>query len=224
MYDIFFISFGESNQEANWARLIEVHPNAKRLHGIKGIDKVHLACDTLSDTDWFWTVDGDNYLIKSLEWNTEFAYPDLFMFYAIDPLTEQKTKLGGVKLWRKGKIINRDMSKGDFCLNATKDKDSPDMAFSITRYNATAYEAWKTSFRHCVKLMSPIIDGRPLSRDRENYLDHWKNTRFIDNGRNNARWAHQGYLDAEEFISSASNVLSINDYDFLKKYFKEKHS
>ena len=61
--NIFFISFNESNQETNWARVLDLHPDAIRLHGIKGIDKVNLACNELCSTENFWTVDGDNWLL-----------------------------------------------------------------------------------------------------------------------------------------------------------------
>lgn len=227
-YDIFFISFNESNQERNWQRVLELHPGAMRMHGIKGIDRVHMACNQLATTDWFWTVDGDNWLLEKLEWTEYEDYVDLLMFHAIDPISTQWTKLGGVKLWRRDSFINTDMSKGDFCLNATKEKRSPLVVLSRTDYNATPYEAWKTAFRHCVKLLSSIISDRPLAANRNNYIEHWKNTKDKDTGTNNALWAYQGYLDAEVFVNACDNNLDklfmINDYTWMSRYFKELHN
>lgn len=226
-YDIFFISFNESNQERNWQRLRELHPTAMRLHGIKGIDRVHVACDQLATTDWFWTVDGDNWLLEKLEWLEHEDYVDMLMFHAIDPITAQWTKLGGVKLWRTGSMINKDMSKGDFCLNAVKEKRSPLIAPSRTDYNATPYEAWKTAFRHCVKLLSSIIGDRPLAAGKQMYIDHWAACGDLDNGTNNAKWAYRGYTDAQEYVSgcgsNADNLFKINDYTWLTTYFRTKY-
>jgi hypothetical protein len=223
-YDVFFISFNESNQEKNWQRVQELHPTAIRLHGIKGIDRVHLLCNNLSSTEWFWTVDGDNWLLGNLtHQELDKTEIDLFMYHALDPLTKKWTKLGGVKLWRKDSFINTDMSKGDFCLNAVKEKRSPLKVLSRTDYNASPYEAWKTSFRHCVKLMSTIIDDRPLAANKQQYLNDWKTCKDLDDGSNNATWAYNGYLDAKLFIENNEDLFKINDYEWLKSFFKNKY-
>jgi hypothetical protein len=222
--NIFFISFNESNQETNWQRVLELHPSAIRIHGVKGIDRVHLACNDLCDSDYFWTVDGDNWLLEELVWDIE-CPADLLLFNALDPISRMPTNLGGVKLWRKDSIINKDMSKGDFCLNATAKKMSLRKVFSQTNYNNTAYEAWKTAFRHCVKIMSPIFKSRPSLNYADAYLEQWKNCGNLDNGTNNASWAYQGYLDAVTYIQDDNNdIHNINNYTWLKNYFNEQHS
>lgn len=222
--NIFFISFNESNQETNWARVLDLHPDAIRLHGIKGIDKVHLACNDLCSTENFWTVDGDNWLLEELIWDVGVP-ADLLLFNALNPLNGLPTNLGGVKLWKKDSIINKDMSKGDFCLNATAKKMSLRKVFSRTDYNNTAYEAWKTAFRHCVKLLSSIFKSRPSLNYADEYLEQWKRCDTLDNGVNNARWAHQGYLDAVEYVEDTANdIHNINNYQWLKNYFNERYN
>jgi hypothetical protein len=222
--NIFFISFNESNQETNWGRMLELHPDAIRIHGVTGIDRVHLACNDLCNTEWFWTVDGDNWLLEELVWDVENP-ADLLMFNALDPITNLPTNLGGVKLWKKDSIINKDMSKGDFCLNATAKKMSLRKVFSRSDYNNTAYEAWKTSFRHCVKILSPIFKSRPGLTHADTYLEQWKNCEKLDNGVNNAVWAYRGYLDAVKYVEDVANdIHNINNYEWLKNYFNEQHS
>jgi hypothetical protein len=225
-HNIFFISFNESNQEKNWSRVLELHSDAIRLHGIKGISVVHLLANEISNTEYFWTVDGDNWLTKELVWNQDITV-DLLMFNALDPITDQPTNLGGVKLWKKNSIINKDMSKGDFCLNATATKSVVAESFSYTNYNVSPYDSWKTSFRHCVKLLSSIFRSRPNASNIEKYLDHWKSCQHLDNGKNYASWAYQGFLDAEEFVNECSNdhekLLSINDYYWLRNKFNIKY-
>jgi hypothetical protein len=222
--DVFFISFKESNSEINWQRAKELHPDAVRLHGIQGIDRVHLLCDELCKTEFFWTVDGDNWLSKPLVYN-EAIDTDLIMFKANDPLHKNLTLLGGVKLWRKGSIVNRDMSKGDFSLNATRRKIVVDKAYSDTIYNKTPYDAWKTAFRHCVKLMSVIFQSRPNAKNLDTYIEQWKSCKDIY--ELNANWAYQGYIDAKEYVELFDNNLEelykINNYEWLEKYFKDRH-
>lgn len=222
-FDIFFISFKENNCEENWNRLLSLHPNAMRLHGIKGIDRVHMACETLSKTSYFWTIDGDNWLVDFLTY--ENPNSDLLMFKAHDPLHHNLTLLGGAKLWRKGSIINKDMSKGDFSLNATKTKRVVERCYSETRYNSSPFDAWKTSFRHCVKLMSVIFRNRPNAKNIDTYLKQWEDCGSLTTL--NANWSYQGFLDAKEYVSFYDNDLDklnmINNYDWLETFFRGKH-
>lgn len=223
--NIFFISYNENNCEENWIRLLEFHPDAKRIHGITGINNAHIACNDLSSTDYFWTVDGDNWITKSLFLNTQLSN-DLYMFKSIDPIYETATLLGGVKLWRKNSIVNSSMNKGDFSLNATNNKIIVDETFSITRYNTSAYDAWKTSFRHCVKLNSQIFKSRPSAKNLDFYLEQWKNIKKFDNNNNNANWCYNGFCDALEYTQSTENFEDlnlINDYYWLQNYFKTKY-
>lgn len=226
-FDIFFISFNESNQEDNWHKLLTLHSDAIRLHGIKGIDKVHLLANDIADTEYFWTIDGDNWIIKELCWNTLIPV-DLLMFNALDPITNNQTNLGGVKLWRKDSIINKTMEKGDFCLNATTTKSVISEYFSYTNYNTSPFDAWKTSFRHCVKLLSTLFKSRPYASNIDRYISHWKECEHLDSGNNHASWAYNGYLDATEYVSiyddDHKNLLNINNYSWLKDYFYSKYT
>lgn len=224
--DVFFMSFRESNCEENWLRVKEFHPNAIRLHGIAGIDNVHMLCNQLAKTEFFWTVDGDNYLTHPLAFDYSAIFTDLVMFKSYDPLHDNTTLLGGLKLWRTNKFINKDMSKGDFTLNATKDKQIIEESLSETRYNASPFDAWKTAFRHCVKCMTVIFKSRPGAKNLDHYISQWRKCGEID--KLNAEWAYKGYLDAVEYSAKFDNNLDelykINDYDWLENFFKNKHA
>jgi hypothetical protein len=224
-FDIFHITFNEANQEENWLRVLELHPTAKRIHGILGIDKAHMACNALSTTEHFWTIDGDNWLTETLDWEPD-PVRDLLWFYALDPVLNIRVKNGGVKLWRQDCFINTDMSQGDFSVAATAAKISPDKVLSITRYNTIPYDAWKTSFRHCVKLLSRIFRDRPLAVNVEKYLDIWKSYQHLDDGTNNAIWCYRGYLDAEQYVKLCNDDLDllykINDYKWLIAHFNSR--
>jgi hypothetical protein len=222
MQDIFFISFQESNAEINWQRLIEFHPQAKRIHGVQGIDRVHVLCDSLATTDRFWTVDGDNWLLQPLEYN-DVIKNDLLMFMAQDPILDIPTPLGAVKLWTKNKIINPNLDRADFTLNATANKKLIDTVYSVTAYNTTPYDAWRAAFRHSVKLDSVIFRSRPNAKNIDQYLQQWASMQTLDNGSNNAHWCYQGYLDATEYVKEYDNNLielnKINNYAWLHSYF-----
>lgn len=226
MWDIFFISYGESNCESNWRRLCEFHPNAKRIHGITGIDRAHRTVNELADTPYFWVIDGDNYLLRPLEWQEE-PDVDLLMFKTVDPLCDDLTALGAPKLWRTGSFINRDMSRGDFTLYSVKTKRVVDHHFTIGLYNATPWETWKTAFRHVVKLSSVILGTRDpqYATNIDRYLHNWRNTQHHPGA--NSRWAYLGYCDAIEYSRihnpNMAELNRINNYRWLKQYWDGKY-
>lgn len=221
-YDIFFISYQEPNCEENWQRLLSLHPTAKRVHGIKGIDRAHMRCKELSTTDRFWTVDGDNWVTSPLEYTDQEMLDnyDLLMFNAADAIDGQPSSLGGVKLWCRDKFINTDMSKGDFSTNATANRRAIQIILSEHRYNSTPFETWKFTFRHMVKCYSGIIRVEVLDRNIFKFEQH----KDLDNGINNAQWSYRGLVDAKEYVDSCQGdfdkINLINNYDWLQNYAK----
>lgn len=208
MFDVFFICYRESNQEENWQRLLEFHSNAQKISGVTGISQAHMMCNELSSTDRFWTVDGDNWLLKPLDVSEDYEQ-DLIFFNAIDPIDDDISSVGGVKLWRKNSFTNKDMSKGDFCKYATSSSFLVQNTFSIHKYDATPQEAWQHTFRHMVKCFSGIIDKGCLPLNIRLKEQH----EFLN------KYSYRGYLDAKEYVDECGEdfdkINLINDYDWL---------
>jgi hypothetical protein len=218
MYDVFFIEYGEPNAEENWNQLLTFHPTAKKISNIKGIDIAHLMCNDLATTDKFWTVDGDNWVLRKLELSIEFNV-DLIMFDSLDSIDKGLSVLGSTKLWSKNKFINTDMSKGDFTLNATKTYKTIKRTMSENRYNITPYSTWKFCFRHMVKSYSGIINIKVLKQNIRKYQRFPK----LDNGTNNAVWGYRASLDAKKYVEQCNGDFNkinlINNYDWLETKF-----
>jgi hypothetical protein len=209
IYDIFFICYDESNREKNWQRLLEFHNNAKKISGINGIAEAHLTCDKLSTTEKFWTVDGDNWLLEPLVLDYEYQQ-DLLFFKAIDSIDNTVSSIGAVKLWKKSSFINKDMSKGDFCKNATETSLVVNKTFSVHDYATAPEEAWRHTFRHLVKSLSGIIGKTALQIN----LDRMEKHKSLN------QYSYRGYLDAIEYVKECNGDFDklnlINDYDWLK--------
>ena len=210
MYDIFFICYDEGDREKNWQRVLEFHNTAQRIDNVKGIAQAHVQCNSLAQTEKFWTIDGDNWLLQRLKlnhWSEPFC--DLLFFQAVDSIDKIISTTGGVKLWRKDSIICGDMSKGDFCKNATRESRVVPIIFSEHRYDATPYEAWRHSFRHMVKSYAGIITRDVLG----------SNIAVLEKHLVLNRYSYQGYLDAKQYVEECAGdfekINLINDYDWL---------
>jgi len=220
IYDIFFISYQEPNREENWQQLLTFHPKAKRVDGITGIDRAHMFCRAQSTTDRFWTVDGDNWITSPLtykETGTTLDDFDLLFFNAVDAIDGELDSLGGIKLWKRDKFINTDMSKGDFSTHATKTRRAVQRTLSEHRYNSTPYDAWKFSFRQMVKCYAGVIHNNVVDQNVKKFQKHQE----LDNGVNNAQWSYQGLLDAKQYVDECcgdfDKINLINDYNWLRK-------
>ena len=209
MFDVFFISFDESNKEENWNQVLKFHPEAKRIDGVKGINEAHLMCNQECKTSNFWTVDGDNFLLRPLSLPYD-PRADLLMFKSLDGIDATISTVGAVKLWKKDSIVNTSMSKGDFCLNATKKYEEKQKVFSIHRYANTPYEAWRHTFRQTVKCYSGIL---PPSASE--YIE-----RTIHKHKELNPYSYQGFLDAKEYVQECEGwfhkINLINDFEWLK--------
>lgn len=214
MYDIFFISFNESNAEQNWVRVKNLHPNAYRIHGIRSISKAHLVCNQLSSTDKFWTIDGDNWLLEKLpSYVEEINEFDQVQFTTVDAIDHQIDSAGSVKLWKKDSFVNTDMSKGDFCKFATRNSIVIRKTLSEHRYDATPFEAWRHSFRRMVKCFGGILPSNVIELN-VNKLEKHKTLNI---------WSYRGYIDARKYVIECSQEFDkinlINDYIWLEQQF-----
>lgn len=211
--DIFFISYNESNAEKNWQRLKELHPSAKRIHGVPSISQSHLLCDDISESRRYYTVDGDNWLLKPIppDFIIGCVNYDLVTFSAIDPIDNTVSNCGGVKLWKKGSHVNKDMSKGDFTKYATKNIFSLTEVLSIHKYDVTPFESWRHTFRQSVKCLSGIIG------------DSEKNLLLLKQHEKLNEWSYRGYVDAKKYVDlcegNFTKINKINDYWWLQEHF-----
>ena len=164
MLDVFFITMGEEGSEANWNRLLEFVPNARRVENVKGIYNVHKACAEQSTTENFWVVDADAWIVdgfsfdwepdpKTLYWKTP-ETECVIVWPSINPVNELVYGYGAVKVFPRKPFIEDkgwflDMSSSIVRVTVPKDTISCE-----TRFNATPESAWIGAFRECAKLSS----------------------------------------------------------------------
>lgn len=223
MYDIFFISYNESNASSNLDQLKKRTTNVQHLHGIEGIANAYKKAADLSSTDHFFIVDGDNFVL------------DEFDFYKIENINEHPGSVhvwrslnavnnlvygyGGVKLFPKTLFENMPPSYLDFSMTLARAGYfiQKDLA-SITKFNATPLEAWRGAFRECVKL-SLELDNKPSQATQERLRVWTYNGIESDNGV----WAMIGARMGRKFHSenkeNPEDLKQINNFKWLEKEF-----
>ena len=227
--DVFYISFDEMNCDANWERIRDLHPNAKRVHGVVGFDKVHRVCALSTETRRFVTIDGDNWVNDG---TFDYQLDDTniedvcFSFKSRNIINNLEYGNGGIKVWDRDTFLSsrthENANTTDFYWDIRYWQ--VDYHASTTVNNCTPYQAWRAGYREGIKMS--YIDAAPP----DDFIKQWKSIfrfnlsrlsvwssvgRDIDNGI----WAVLGARQAiSDLISKEIEHTCINDY----KWFIDK--
>jgi CYTH domain-containing protein len=226
IYDVVFISYQEPNADENYEMLLQRVPNAKRVHGVKGIHQAHIAAAEKCETEMFWVVDGDAQLVDdfSFEYRVERWDRDMVhVWRSQNPINDMVYGYGGIKLLPRKLTLNMDVSKPDMTTSITnKFKAVPDVS-NITAFNTDPFNTWKSAFRECVKLSSKIIDRQKDDETTER-LNTWCNK---GSDRLHGKYAIDGArMGAEYGYKNKANIAAlkmINDFDWLKEQYNARN-
>lgn len=164
MLDIFFITMGEEGSEANWQRLLQLAPSAKRVDNVKGIYEVHRACAQLSTTENFYVVDADAWVLDGFRFQWEpdattlhWGVPEtecVIVWPSRNPVNGLEYGYGGVKMFPREPFLEDKQWRIDLSTTVGRATVSKETVSCETRFNATPETAWIGAFRECAKLAS----------------------------------------------------------------------
>lgn len=224
LFDIIFISYNEPNADENFKKLQERFPRAKRVHGVKGIHRAHIAAAKVCDTRMFWAVDGDaiinndfNFDLNVSKWDKDVVY----VFRSMNPINDLVYGYGGVKLLPTQLVLDMDINSVDMTTSISKKFKAIDQISNITAFNTDPFNTWKSAFRECVKLSSKIIDGQ-IDEDTQKRLDIWC---LVGIDKKFGEYAIKGAKTGREFGTKYANnkemLSKINDWEWLQNEFKQ---
>ena len=222
-YDVIMISYGEQNSNVNYNILKQKCPNAKRIHGVKGIANAHIAAAEISDTDMMWIVDGDAEIVDSFNFN--YVVPDsdknaVHVWRSRNPINDLEYGYGGVKLPPTELTKNVDTNRVDVNTSISTNFKVMKELSCYTKFNTGPFEAWKSAFRECAKLASKVIDRQKEDETNER-LKTWTT---VGHDRLYGKYALAGASAGMEFGLYRRNDLGlINNFDWLKEQFDEQN-
>lgn len=228
--DIFLMSYDEPNADKHWSHLTNLAPWSKRVSGIKGFDSVHRHCASLSETEWFVTVDADttmreSFLDLTIDLNKYGARN--FCWASMNHLNGLAYGNGGLKVWHRPFALNMSFHEFgdsvDFCWDT--DYLSFSSIYSDVHITGSAYQAFRAGYREGVKLtrlegkVIPIKDWDQLHPQNLRNVSIWAS---IGSHHENGIWAllgtRLGILDnALERISNED----VNSYELITDKFNQ---
>lgn len=220
--DVVFISYKEPNAEANWQRVLEKAPWAKRVNGVEGIFHAHQAAAQLANTDMFYVVDGDAWLMD--DWTFDFQ-PGIFdrsfthIWRAQNPINGLVYGYGGVKLFSKQIVESAESwTTLDMSTTITPNIKIVDKISNITAFNTDEFSTWRSAFRECAKLCYNI-HATPDSKENQDRLKGW----MAPSDKPFAQYAIDAANEAKAWvkqnIDNTNMLQKINNRDFLVELF-----
>lgn len=236
--DCVYLSYDEPRKEEFWAKISALVPWAKRVDGVKGSDTAHKAAASISETERFILIDGDN-LPEVKFFNQQLVLNDnnrqcVFRWKAYNIINGLTYGNGGLSCWTKTFINNmktHEASLGDdhtqveFCWNdnyiAMHD------IWSTTYPNQSPYHAWRAGFREGVKMC--------LDRGVKPSLMDFQTRVSLGNMRNLSIWHNIGadveYGDWAILGARMGTYMTmldgwdyklVHDFDELKKVYTDR--
>ena len=223
-YDVVMLSYREPEADANYAKLLEKVPNAKRVHGVKGIFNAHQKASEIADTKMFYVIDADAILLDDFKFEyfpTVWDEDTVHVWKSKNPINGLVYGFGGLKLFPTQLVRDAKEWKVDFTTSISdKFKAMPGTA-NYTAFNTNPYDTWKSAFRECTKLASSIIQ-KSKKDETDERLETWCT---INNGAKFGEYALKGANSGRDYGTKHAGdedaLSKINDYDWLHKKFEE---
>ena len=216
--DIIFISYDEPQADQNWAILTAKFPQARRLHGVEGMENALLKAAEMSTTDWYYAVFAKTELHPDFDFSFRpdlFQQPKHYIFHAENPLNGLRYGHMGVVLYNCNIVKNITEFGIDYTMSALHEV-VPKVS-AIAKFNSNPYQTWRTAFREAGKL-AQFCDEKD-NVENEYRLDTWVSTA---EGRH-SEWCLQGARDGVLFYranrENKTQLKNAFNWVWLREYY-----
>lgn len=163
--DIVFISYDEPQADANYNLLSSRFPQAKRIHGVNGMELALREAAKASTTPWFYAVFAKTRLHE--DWDFSFVpdrwqAPKHYIFNALNMSNELCYGHMGIILYHRDTVLNAptwdDINGLDYTMSF--DTESIPLTSVYGEFATDPYRAWRTAFRETAKLVQWHLDEK----------------------------------------------------------------
>jgi hypothetical protein len=213
--DIVFIDNGEPNAEYHWLQLPQIIiPN--RIHrssGVAGRVAAYHAAAKLSTTPWFFAVFAKLSVHDSFDWAWQpdrMQEPKHYIFHARNSVNGLEYGHQAMIAYNKKLVLTNTGTGLDFTLDSAH--EVVPILSGTAYYTESAWMAWRTAFRECIKLQASLPDV-----ENEYRLNQW-----LTKDNTIEQWSKKGAEDAVEYYESVDgNFIELRksyDWDWLATY------
>lgn len=213
--DIVFISYDEPGAEKRYAKLKEKFPRAQWCKNVTGQTLAYITAASMSKTDYFFAVFPKIDIVDDFKFDFQpdrLKNPCHYIFDCYNKVIDCTYGHDGVILYNKQLVLETTDPGLDFTLS--KPVQAVKMLSATNSLDETPLLSWRTAFREVIKLklQKPTVESNFR-------LKKWL---ALGQGKN-ATWVNKGALDAVDFIEQGKDPYLSYDFEWIKKYFQERH-
>ena len=216
--DIIFISYDEPQAEQNWTKLVEKFPQAKRVHGVEGMELALLRAAELSETPWYYAVFAKTELAPNFDFTFKpdyFQEPKHYIFHSHNVMNGLEYGHMGIVMYNCNIVKNIKEFGIDYTLSANH--EVVPIVSAIASFNSNPYQTWRTAFREAAKLTQYLDEERSI--ETKHRLKVWTSRAEGEH----AEWCLRGARDGKEFYEQhkddAVALKQAFDWRWLKTKF-----
>lgn len=218
MFDVIFMYNGEPNAAKNYRNLRKQIPWCKRVQNASTIKQAHLQAAETASTDWFFTVDADNWILDfdiffepQKAWKLNWHAQAVTVYRACNPTNALIYGWGAIKLWPKSLLKSHALTENYQDFTTQFPTNICNTVASCHEFNTSPWDTWRSVYRETSKLLRST---NPQSKLRLNY---WKqpNKQFAYK-QEYLRALNQAVEDFEQNIE-----LQLNNWQWLKLRFEK---
>ncbi len=202
--DIVFIDNGEPNADNNWNNLLQIAAQGKnmihRSSGVKGRVAAYHAAAQLSTTAWFFAVFAKLRVDQKFDWSWQpdrMQEPKHYIFHARNPVNGLEYGHQAMIAYNKKLVLANTGPGLDFTLDSAH--EVVPIISGTAYYTDSAWMAWRTAFRECIKLKSSV------DVESEYRLNRWLGP--IPEAVINSEWSRWGAEDAVEYYKEVNGDI-----------------
>ena len=200
--DIVFIDNGEPNADYNYLQLPHVSiPNRiYRSSGVNGRVAAYHAAARLSRTPWFFAVFAKLSVHDRFDWSWQpdrMQEPKHYIFHARNPVNGLEYGHQAMITYNKQLVLANTGIGLDFTLDSAH--EVVPILSGTAHYTDSAWMAWRTAFRECIKLRHSLPNV-----ENEYRLNQWLKE---NNHDEYVEWSHLGAEDAVAYYESVGGAM-----------------
>jgi len=221
--DIIFISYDEPEADANWNKLVDKFPRAKRVHGVSGMENALKAAATASNSPYFYAVFAKTEIHPDFNFDIGADYwqkPKHYIFYSENTVNGLRYGHMGIILYNRNMVLSAPPF-GEFGTDYTLsfDHEVVPIVSCYGSFDASPYHTWRTAFREAHKL-SEFNDTKTCI-ETQYRLHVW----CTKSQGKYAEWSIRGANDGVEFYKNnkTNDEMRRNTFrwEWLRNYFNE---
>ncbi|MFI9638961.1 hypothetical protein ACIG87_02675 [Micromonospora sp. NPDC051925] len=220
-FDVVFLSYDEPLADALYARLSDTFGRVKRLHGVHGMRRAYQLTAEMVNGDFLFIADAD--FEVAADYNPSEAGPldagvAMRVWRTVNAVNGLVYGHGGLKLCRRQALRDMRDDAVDVLAGLPGRIEFTPTVAGRTRFNQSAWHAWRAGFRECAMLARGCEYGT-ASAEAQARLEVWTRTGTGAYAEDARRGARAGVAFAADTPPDDGMWQNLNDPAWLARRY-----